>query len=64
MSILYFFGSIALVAVLAFLLVTYVPMSPMLKRIVTGAAVVICLLICLYAFGVWDAIRGMKVPRI
>lgn len=43
---------------------TKLPTSPTIKMIINIVLVVIAILLCLVAFGVWDEVRNLKVPKI
>jgi len=60
---------IALVVILVVLgvvawLVNKAPMGATMKTIVNVVLVVVALLLVLSAFGVWDQVRSLKVPRL
>lgn len=60
---------LALVLILAFLgLVAYFvnrsPINDTFKWIIQAVLVVVAVLLVLMAFGVWDSVRDIKVPRL
>lgn len=61
MSLLYVFAMLVVVGVVAWALTTYVPMPPPIQKLVIAVAVVFCLLFVLQAFGLLDALRGVRV---
>ncbi len=42
----------------------YIPMNPQIKQILIIAVIAVVAVLTLDAFGVFDAIRGVQVPRI
>lgn len=43
---------------------TYIPMNPQIKQILVIVVILGVALVTLDAFGVFDAIRGVNVPRV
>lgn len=41
-----------------------VPVDPKIKWLINLVLLVCAVLIVLYAFGIWDAVKGARVPRI
>lgn len=62
MPIITLLVALALVGVVAYLLVTYVPMTPGIKNLISIAAVIICVLILLEAFGLLHGLGN--VPQL
>lgn len=42
----------------------YVPMTPALKNILNIVVAIVVILFCLQAFGLLDALRSVRVPRL
>lgn len=63
MTILQLLLLIVAVGVVLWLATTYIPMEPPTKRILVGTAVAILIVVILYAFGVWDALK-IRVPKV
>jgi hypothetical protein len=60
-------GLVAMLVVLGFaawLVNTKFPVSGTIKMIINVVLIVIAIILCLVAFGVWDEVRNMKVPHI
>lgn len=55
---------IAILGLITYLIITYVPMPPVFKTAITILAIVLLVLILLNAFGLLGAIRDVPVPRI
>lgn len=53
-----------LAAVLYFVNTKFSAMNATIKLIINIVVVAIAVILCLVAFGVWDEIRGMQVPKI
>ncbi len=54
---------LALIGVIAWLLVTFIPMPDQIRKVIIGAAVVCCVLLVLEAVGILGGV-GPNVPRI
>lgn len=54
----------AIVGFVAWLLVTYVPMTAGSKKLIRIAAVVAIILILCQAFGIFNLIRDVPVPQV
>ena len=63
MPIIYLLVYLALIGVVAWLLVTYIPMPPPIKTVIVVAAVVCCILLVLDATGILNTV-GPNVPRL
>lgn len=50
--------------VVAYFVNTSAKLTPTFKWILNTVLIVIAVLLVLMAFGVWDEIRGMKVPKV
>lgn len=48
----------------AWLVNTKLPMSATIKMIINVVIVVIAIILCLVAFGVWGEVKSMKVPTL
>ena len=55
---------IALLGLITWAVITYVPMPPPFKTAITIVAVILLILIILSAFGLLDSVRDVSVPRI
>lgn len=55
---------IIVAGVLLWAATAYIPMDPRIKNILVLTVVAVVALVVLSAFGVFDAIRGVQVPRI
>jgi hypothetical protein len=55
---------IAGIGLIAWLLVTFVPMDPTIRRIFVVVAVILIIVLVLHALGAWDAIWSVRVPRV
>jgi hypothetical protein len=64
MSLLSLIIALVVVGVLLWLINTYVPMDPKVKTILNIAVIVILVIWLLYAFGVMDDLRSVRVPRV
>ena len=64
MSIIGLIAILCILGLAAWLVNTKLPMSATIKLIINIVIVVIAVLLCLVAFGLWDEIRGMRVPRL
>lgn len=64
MSVLALVLILCFIGVLAWFVNTKVPLNPTIKLIINIALVVIAILITLSAFGVWQEVKGVKVPQI
>lgn len=53
-----------LAAVLYFVNVRFPAMNATIKTIINIVVVAIAIILCLVAFGLWDQIRSMQVPKI
>jgi hypothetical protein len=53
-----------LAAILYFVNVKGAAMNGTIKMIINVVIIVIAIILVLVAFGVWDEIRGIKVPKI
>jgi len=53
-----------LAAILYFINVKGAAMNGTIKMIINVVIIVIAIILVLVAFGVWDEIRGIKVPKI
>lgn len=42
----------------------WLPLAPAIKKIILIVGIIIAVYLCLDAFGVIDALRGVKVPRV
>jgi hypothetical protein len=42
----------------------WLPLGAPIKKIITIVCVIVAVCLCLEAFGVFDALRGVKVPRV
>lgn len=61
MSLLTLCLTIVVVGVLLWLVTTYVPMSPPIKRVLVAVVVIVLVLFILRAFGVLDAIDRVRI---
>lgn len=64
MSIIALLVIIALIGLVAWALVTYIPMPSGIRTTIVVIAVIIVVLMVLSALGVLDDIRGAQVPRL
>ncbi len=64
MSVLGLIVILCILGVVAWLVNTKLPGSSAIKLIINIVIIVIAIVLCLVAFGVWDEIRGMRVPKI
>ncbi len=48
----------------AYLVNTSARVTPFFKTLINVVLVVVAVLLCLVAFGIWDEIRNIKVPRL
>lgn len=55
--------AIAAVGVLLYCINAFVPMEARIKQILNIIVILILVVWCLEAFGVFDALRGVDVPR-
>jgi hypothetical protein len=52
------------VGVLLYCIEHYVPLDATIKRIIHIVVILVVVLILLQAFGILDALRGLRVPRL
>lgn len=64
MSIIGLLVLIALLGLLAYLLVTFVPMPQQFKTLIIVVAILIALLVVLQAFGVIPSLTRARVPSV
>ena len=64
MSLISLVVTLIVVGVLLWLVTTYIPMDPTIKKIITIVVIVACVLYVLGAFGVLGDISTVQVPRI
>lgn len=64
MSILALIIYLAVIGALVWLINSYIPMEPIIKKLITVVAICGCLLLILYAFGLLGQIGGVQVPHI
>lgn len=65
MSLIQLLVILILFGVLLYLFNAYVTViDAKVKRLINIVVIVALVLICLYAFGVLDALRGVRVPRV
>lgn len=64
MSIIGLLVILAVLGVAAWFVNSKLPISAGFKTLINVVLIVIAILLCLVAFGVWDEVRAMKVPRI
>lgn len=64
MSLLALLIYLALIGFITWLIVTYIPLDPTIKKVITVAAIVGCIILCLYAFGLLGSLTSTPVPRI
>jgi len=53
-----------LAAISWFVNTQFAGMNPTIKLIINIVVIAIAIIVCLAAFGIWDEVRGAKVPRI
>lgn len=53
-----------LAAVLWFVNVKGAALNPTIRMIINIVVIAIAIILTLVAFGIWDEIRGMKVPKV
>ncbi len=64
MSVIGLIFILVLIAVACWLVNAKLPISPGWKMFINVILAVIAVVLCLVAFGIWDEIKGMKVPKI
>ena len=64
MSILTLFLILICIGVVVYCITRFIPMQPAIKNVVVVVAVIVCVWLALDAFGIIDAIRGVRVPRV
>jgi len=64
MSLLGLILALTLIGLLVWAINAYIPMQPTVKRILNIAVVVVIIIWLLYAFGLLDELRTIRVPRL
>jgi len=64
MSLLGLILALTLIGLLVWAINAYIPMQPTVKRILNIAVVVVIVIWLLYAFGLLDELRTIRVPRL
>ena len=64
MNLMALFLVIVAVAVVTWCIRRYIPMDAEFKQIILIVAIAVVVLLLLSAFGVLDAVRGVRVPRV
>lgn len=64
MSVIGLVVILCVLGLVGWLVNTKLPGTPTIKMIINIVLIVVALLLCLVAFGVWDEIRGMRVPKL
>lgn len=64
MSLLGLFLILILLGVILWAITTYLPMDARIKGIIIIVGVIVAALVTLDAFGVLDALQGVRVPRV
>jgi len=64
MSLLSLILALVLVGVILWLINAYIPMDPTIKKILNVVVVIVVVLWILFAFGLFDELRTIRVPRV
>lgn len=64
MSVIALIVILLVLAGVAWLVNTKIPGSSTIKMIINVALIVVAVILVLSAFGVWDSVRDVKVPRL
>lgn len=64
MSVLVLILLLAFFGVIAYFANTSVKLSPTFKWLINAVLIVVAVLLVLSAFGVWDEVRNVKVPKL
>lgn len=64
MSVLALVLILCFLGVVAWLINAKAPIGPTFKMIINIVLIVVAIILCLSAFGVWDEVRGVRVPHI
>lgn len=64
MSVLGLLVLLIVLGVAAFFVNAKMPIGATFKMIINIVLIAVAVMLCLVAFGVWDEVRGMKVPKI
>lgn len=64
MSVIALIFILAFLGVAAYFVNTASKITPTFKWLINAVIIVVAVFLILMAFGVWDEIRGMKVPRV
>lgn len=63
MSLLSLLVAIALIGFILYVLLTYIPMDGTVKGIIKAVAIISIIVFVLYALGLWDKAKEIKVPH-
>lgn len=64
MSVLTLIIILAMLGVAAYLVNTKLPIGATFKMIINVVLVIVVVVLCLVAFGVWENVKDVKVPKI
>lgn len=64
MSVIGLLVILVILGIIAWAVSVKLPVSANIKLLINIVIAVIAILLCLSAFGVWDEVRDMKVPKI
>lgn len=64
MSVLALILILVVIGVAAYFINTSAKITPTLKWIINAVLVVVAVLLVLSAFGVWDEVKSIKVPKL
>lgn len=64
MSVIGLLVILVILGIIAWAVSTKLPVGANIKLLINIVIAIIAVLLCLSAFGVWDEVRDMKVPKI
>ncbi len=64
MSLLHLIITLVACGILLYCINRFVPMQGWVKNLLNVVVIIVLVLVCLQAFGVFDAMRGVRVPRL
>jgi len=64
MSVVSLILILCFLGLIGWLVYAYAPFSPGIKKVINIILLLVAVIITLQAFGVWDELRGTRVPHI